>query len=137
MNLWPHIVEGLEEVLHYSTGDDSIEKIFNDVLSGSLLLWMIFQGKKHCGFLTTRVEHAPATQRFLTIIHLYVKQGTSKEVFLEGLLQFEEIAKKPPFNCEIVRFYSPRSGWVRKLKGWRQGCVEYYRVLKGERDENL
>jgi hypothetical protein len=131
MNYWKEFSKGLERVLYYAEGDTSMERIYNEVMAQMLTPWVIMLDKENIGFFTSRVDYTPTTKRIFTIVHMYLVNGVPSQAWVEGLDKFEKIAMSPPFNCEVMRFWSTRSGWENKL-GWKQGYTEFYKQLKRE-----
>lgn len=129
LNTWQYLQEGIESILAHTTGDSNLEKIFVDITSKRVLLWVAFLDGVYCGFMTTRIDtQPPLTKKFMTVIHAFLKEGTPKEVFDKGIEQLQEIAKRE-FKCDAIRFYSTRKGWNRKLSNWKEGYTEYYKDI--------
>ena len=136
LNVWPTIIKDIEQVLIFSTGDSTLEKIFNELCSGQLLLWIGFQQDKYCGFLTTRTYETPFKDkkaRSLWIPHLFIKKGFDKEVFLQGFEMIKKFGIK--HKCDTLRFWSKRDkAFSRRMKslGWRHGYQEFIYDIKQE-----
>jgi hypothetical protein len=136
LNLWPLLSKDVEQVLIYSTGDTSLTKVFNDLYSAKLLLWCLFTDNKYCGFITTQINEVPfkdKKERSLWLPHLFLKKGTNKEEFLNGIEQIKEFAKKR--NCSTLRFWSRRDkGFSKRMQplGWRHGYQEFIYDIKQE-----
>lgn len=129
LNSWHFIHDGLESIMENAEGDTAYERIFVEIMDKTLLLWLCFLDGKYCGFFTTRIDqNAPMTQRFLTVVHLFLKPGINPDTLIEGMGKLEEIAKEQ-FKCNYLRFYSIRKGWERRLKDWSQGYIEYYKEI--------
>src|SRR3990167_6934818 len=113
LNCWNTITKGLEIVHEFSIGDMSLPKVLNDLLSGDLLLWMGFLDGKYCGFVTVRKDTNIDANNYLSIVHLFIKHGTDKDAFLNGLNDLKKFAKEQ--GCHKMRFWTLRKGWERKL----------------------
>lgn len=125
LNCWNTISKGLEIVHEFSNGDMSLPKVLNDLLAGDLLLWMGFADGKYCGFVTVRKDININANNYLSIVHLYIKQGTDKQIFLNGMDNLKPFAKEQ--GCHKMRFWTLRKGWERKLipMGFKQSYIEY------------
>lgn len=136
-NTWAYYIEGIENVLTYSTGEINLTTIYNDLMAQELLLWVGFIDNKYCGFLTTKTVEYPFGERELKIFCLYIKTEFSKDVFLKGMRKVRSFAKK--MNCSSVRFWSLREkGFSKKMipLGWELGYQEYiYRIKPLEREK--
>lgn len=129
LNIWPTIIEDVEKVISFSTGDTSLARIFNELYNGSLLLWIGFQQDKYCGFITTQISETPfkdTKMRSLWISHVYIKRGFDKNIFMEGFEQIKKFAVKQA--CNTLRFWSKRDKAFSKRMiplGWRHGYQEF------------
>lgn len=132
---WKDITEGMAKILDYTCGETSVAKIQNDILSGHLLLWIGRQDNEYCGFMTTRIDNGNINElagikKYMSIIHLYIKEGTSPECFFKGLLQFKQLAKK--WKCNSIRMWTIKAEWGRALmtRGFKPKYVEYELEVK-------
>ena len=125
LNCWGTITKGVEIVNEFANGDMSKAKVLNDLLAGDLLLWMGFLDGVYCGFITVRKDTNIDAKTFLSIVHLFIKPGTSKETFLNGLGALKKFAKEQ--GCQIMRFWVLRKGWEKRLIpiGFKQSYIEY------------
>ena len=125
LNCWTTIIKGVEIVNEFSIGDMSLAKVLNDLLSGELLLWMGFADGKYCGFVTVRKDTNIGANTFLSIVHLFIKPGTDRDLFLKGLEDVKKFAKEQ--GCQKMRFWTLRKGWERRLipMGFKQSYIEY------------
>lgn len=136
LNVWPTIIKDVEQVLIFTTGDSTLEKIFNELCSGLLLLWIGFQQNKYCGFLTTRIYETPfkkEKERSLWITHTFIKKGFDKNIFLEGFNIIKEFGIKQ--KCHTIRFWSKRDkAFSKRMKplGWQHGYQEFIYNIKQE-----
>jgi hypothetical protein len=129
VNTWHFIHDGLESILEHAEEDTAYERIFIEVMDGTLLLWLCFLDGRHIGFFTTRTEqNSPTTAKYFTVVHLFIKPGISPDVMIEGMGKLESIAKEK-FQCKYLRFYSIRRGWERRLPDWKAGYVEYSKEI--------
>ncbi len=125
LNCWQTITKGVEIVHEFTNGDMSLAKVLNDLLSGDLLLWMGFMDGKYCGFVTVRKDTNVNALTFLSMVHLFIKPGTNKEIFLNGLDEIKKFAKEQ--GCQKMRFWTLRKGWEKRLvpMGFKQSYIEY------------
>lgn len=133
-NTWKFYVEGIEAVLDNSGTDTSLEKVFNEIMAGRLLLWVGFIDGEYSGFVTTQISDVPTCGRFLWIVHTYKKIKVPSSFLLEGLKRIEEFAREQ--KCKTIRFYAKEKPWQQKLValGYTPGYIEY---IKEVRDEDL
>lgn len=129
LNCWGTITTGLEVVHEFTNGDMSLPQVLNDLLSGDLLLWMGFLDGHYCGFVTVRKDMNIQSTNFLSVVHLFIKPGTDKHTFLNGLDNLKKFAKEQ--GCQKMRFWSTRKGWETRLIpiGFKQSYIEYTLVL--------
>lgn len=130
INAWPMICSGLNRILSFTYKDTSMTKIYNELLAGELLLWVIYVNHEYKGFMTTKIEDIPDAGRNLWIVHLYAKDLT-KEFILDGLERIEAFAKEQ--KCETIRFLTMRDeAFERRLDGcgFKKGYTEYIKELK-------
>lgn len=125
LDCWTVLSKGLEIVHEYSNGDMSLPKVFKDLLGGTLLLWLGFVNGKYCGFVTVRKDVNIQAVNYLSIVHLYIKPGTDKDIFINGLSSLKQFGKEQ--GCDKMRFWTLRKGWERKLipMGFKQSYTEY------------
>ena len=130
MNFLPEMTDGIESVLNKNIGDMSFQVIINEILQGKLLLWVGFLKGKYIGFVTTRIDDNIGAKRYLSVIHLFIKKGESKEIFENGFAQLRAFGEKT--NCDEMRMWTIRDGWERRLipLGWKQTNIEYNLSLK-------
>lgn len=136
LKCWKHIADGLEIVLDHSGNDTSMEKVFNDLMSGRLLLWVGFVDNVYSGFVTTSFHSPSINKKFLWIVHCYKKAKVPSEFLLEGLTYLEDFARES--SCSAIKFYALEKPWQNKLKalGYEPGYVEYVKPV-GEKNEDL
>ena len=130
MNAWPHCIEGAEAILKHTVGDTSLEKIFNGLFSGHLLLWVGFNAGKYCGFFTTKFDVASINNKSLDVVHLYIKKGVDKNIFYQGFDELKKFAKES--NCTSLKFWTIRDkAFEKKMKplGWERGYQEFIYTL--------
>src|SRR3990167_783189 len=132
---WHHFSEGLEMVLAHTIGNTNLTVVLNEALAGELLLWIGFLDGIYCGFVTTKIEQAvlkdiAGVKKFLSVIHLYIKKGTDKQIFIDWFNLLNDFAKR--MKCDELRMWSPRDGWEKKLDklGWNKTYVEYVLEVK-------
>jgi hypothetical protein len=130
LNSWFYLEKGLEEVLKYTNGDSSIERVFNELLAGRLLAWVGFLDGNFIGIMTTRVDDIPTCYKVLSIIHLYVKDIKMSDVFFEGMKELVEFAKSQ--GCSKFRMWTIRDKAFEKVLkpfGWNPGYVEFLKDI--------
>lgn len=137
LNTWKYYVPGVEAILNNSGNDTNLEKIYNDVMSGKLLLWVGFVNGAYAGFVTTSFHIVPMKGKFLWIVHTYKKIKVSSTFLLRGLLYLEGFAKDA--GCRGIKFYAKEKPWQEKLVriGYEPGYVEYIKNIGEDRDEDL
>lgn len=131
-NTWHLYVPGIEAVLRNSGDDTNIEKIYNEIMAGNLLLWVGFIDEKYAGFLTTCFQEIPLAGRALWVVHAYKTPHTVSVWLLEGLRTVEKFAKEK--GCKSVKFYALRKPWQEKLiaRGYQPGYTEFVKEVQHE-----
>lgn len=127
-----HFVDGIEAVLNNSGADTSFEKIFNELMSGKLLLWASFVDGRYMGFVTTQVTDIPTCGKFLWIVHAYKNPKYHTSWLFEALKVLEKFARER--GCSSIRFYAKEKKWQERLVplGYQPGYIEYVKELKDE-----
>ncbi len=131
-NTWKFYVDGIEAVLSNSGADTNLEKVFNEIMAGRLLLWVGFVNDEYSGFVTTQIQDIPTCGRFLWIVHCYKKPKVPTSFLLKGLQRIEEFAREQ--KCKSIRFYAKEKPWQQKLiaLGYVPGYIEYIKEVKDE-----
>lgn len=134
-NSWKFYLHGIEAILRNSGDDTSVEKIYNDLMAGRLLLWVAFVNGEYIGFVTTQVLDIPGTEKTLWIVHAYKRLKVNSEWLLESFKELENFARK--FQCTRIKFYGMEKPWQEKMinLGFTKGYVEF--VKEVSKDENL
>lgn len=130
INGWPVISKGMEKVLGYSNGNETMENIFNEITSGQSFLWIVFIDSKYVGFFTTMINQPLNGDRYLIIKSMYSKNPVDKEIYTDVLNKIEEMAKKA--ECKRISFYTLREdAFERKLAtfGFKKGYVEFIKEV--------
>jgi len=125
INAWPVISKGMEKVLGYNNGDDTMESVFNEIVSRQCFLWIVFMDNKYIGFFTTKINQPLNGDRYLIINSIYSKESTDKESHIKVLNKIEEIAKKA--GCKRISMYTLRDKAFNRILapfGWKQGYQE-------------
>jgi len=132
MRAWPFVADGLEAVLRNAGTDTNLDKIYNDLLAGNLLLWLAFLNGQYIGFATTSIVSVPTLPKHLWIVHTYKKLKVPSEWLLKGLERLEEYAKE--MGCLDIRFYAKLKPWQAKLEklGYAPSYTEYIKEVKHE-----
>ncbi len=130
---WKYFREGFERILAHSDGTDLVTNIYNDLLDGSLKLWVGFVDGRYAGFFTARVDPVPFGPVVFQVVHGY-SDGTSGRWLLDEVFRrIEAIARQ--FGCSRIRFRTLREGgFMKKLagKGYKKTFVEFSKVLEVE-----
>ncbi len=136
-NSWHLYVAGIEAVLRNSGDDTNIEKIYNEIMAGNLLLWVGFVDDKYAGFLTTSFAEVPMSGRSLWILHTFKVKKVHTNFLLEGLKIVEQFAKEK--GCKSVKFYALRKPWLDKFSylGYNEGYVEMIKNLYEGKNGNI
>lgn len=132
INAFPLISKGLEKILSFTYKDTSMTKILNDILSGELLLWVIYYNHEYRGFMTTKIEDIPDSGKNLWIVHLFAK-NLDKSVIIDGAKQIERYAKE--WKCQTIRFLTMRDeAFERRLEGigFKKGYTEFIKDVSNE-----
>ncbi len=129
INVFPLISKGLKRILDFTYKDTSMTKVLNDILSGELLLWVIYCDHEYKGFMTTKIENIPEGGKNLWIVHLYARD-LNKDIILDGYKRIEKFAKEQ--NCDTIRFLTMREEpFERRLSdiGFRKGYTEFIKDI--------
>lgn len=129
LNTWYLYVDGIEAVLRNSGDDTNIEKIYNEIMAGNLLLWVGLLDGVYAGFLTTCFQEIPMSGRSLWIVHTFKCKKVPTDFLLEGLEIVEKFAREK--NCKRLKFYAIRKPWIDKLErlGFKEGYTEFIREV--------
>jgi len=132
MRAWPVISGGLEIMLENSGSDTSLDKIYNDIMAGRLLLWVGMLDGEYAGFVTTQIVDLPPTKKHLWIVHAYKMVATPTMWLLQAYQRLEEFAKVR--GCDSIRFYGLAKPWQNKFLalGFHLGYQEFVKELKNE-----
>jgi len=131
-NSWKFYVPGLERVLGNSGDDTSLEKVYNDLMSGRLLLWVGFVNDDYAGFVTTQILDVPGAAKTLWIHHLYKRPKVESTWLFFGLEILNSFAKK--YGCTRIKFYGLERPWQAKFEaaGFTRGYVEFVKEVSNE-----
>jgi len=126
---WPVITEGLEVMLENSGSDTSMDKIFNELMAGQLLLWVGMLDGEYVGFVTTKTIPVPPNKKHLWIVHAYKTVKTPTVWLMRTYQMLEDFAVKQ--HCSSVRFYGLRKKWQDKFLalGYSEGYIEFVKEL--------
>jgi len=132
LKAWPFVSSGVERILDNAGTDTSMDKILNDLLNGSLLLWMMFIDGAYSGFATTRITSTPPYGKSLWIVHTYKKMKVPTEWMMKALEEIERFAQSQ--GCTNIRFYALPKPWQEKMKaaGYEPGYVEFVKEIWNE-----
>lgn len=131
-NTWHFYVQGIEAVLRNSGDDTNLEKIYNEIMAGNLLLWVGMVDGKYAGFVTTCFQDLPMGSRSLWVVHTYKVIKVPTEFLLDGLTIIEKFAKEK--GCKSVKFYAKPKRWQDKLMalGYAPGYTEFIKEVQHE-----
>jgi len=117
-------------MLENSGSDTSMDKIYNELMAGKLLLWIGLLDGEYVGFVTTRVVDTPPDKRHLWIVHAYKSIKTPTEWLLLAYEMLEKFAVSR--QCDSIRFYGIRRKWMERFSalGFKEGYVELIKSLK-------
>lgn len=132
MAAWPTIVPGMERVIEYSTDCDDLPNVLNGILSGELLLWLLFVDGKYGGFITTtvRVFGTNPPQKVLWIQHTFRDPKCTLDPIKSFMDTVVDFARRN--DCDAIRFSTTRAGAMEKRVedyGFIPVTVEFERRL--------
>ena len=132
LNTWHLYVPGIEAILRNSGDDTNIEKIYNEIMAGNLLLWVGFVDDKYVGFLTTCFQDIPMAGRALWIVHTFKRPKTETAWLLEGFKVIENFAKEK--GCKTIKFYALARKWQDRFLalGFKIGYTEFIKEVQHE-----
>jgi hypothetical protein len=119
--IWEDVAAWLEPAIKTADGKFSIEDIKDEILSHTLVLWMVWENGKPSAFYTTRIIEYPQ-RKALALDWL---GGTGIRRWMDAVLDnVEEHARNN--NCLHLEGYG-RMAWGRLLKrrGWEPEYVAY------------
>jgi hypothetical protein len=128
---WGKFIAGLESVLDKSTGDTTLPLIYNLVMAGHMQMWIAYLGEDYVGLCTTRCTDVAQGERYIDIVHGYLKPGVPYQALLDGIGEIEKYGEKYGYNS--IRFYTTRDkAFERKMApmGYKRGYTEFRKVLK-------
>lgn len=119
--IWPAVENLLEPSVDTSKGKFEIADVRDDILSGSLVLWMVWQENKPVAFYTTRIVQYP--QR-LAMAMDWVGGKNIQSWMHKALDEMEAHARNN--GCQHLEGFG-RLAWGRLLKrrGWEPEYVAY------------
>lgn len=127
---WGMIRNGFVAILEKGTGDDSLELILNDLMSGYYILWIVEQDDDFAGLFTTRVEkgfYHDEPILFLLVKHLYLNK--KDPTIVVGVRdKADEIVRE--CGCKFVKVYSTLDiARHMEMLGFARGYTEYIREV--------
>ena len=133
LKTWHLYQDGLEMILNNSGEDTNLTKVFNDIMSGKLLLWIGFVDGVYAGFLTTSFQQIFEGPKYGWVVHTYKRISVPTDFLLEGLNQIEVFFKDQ--QCDYIKFYALKKPWQDKLVllGYKPMYIEYLKSLKEEK----
>lgn len=127
---WPVVSQGVERVLQFAVDSHDMSGVMNEILSGNLQLWLVFDGGKYIGFFTTALRTSVSTPpiKHLLIAHLFRKKGGPSNFIEEIDEQLSKYAKD--MGCTEMRFLSSRAfDKLIKPLGFTPAYTEYRKEL--------
>ena len=119
--IWPAVTDLLGPSVDTAKGKFEIADVRDDILSESLVLWMVWQDKKPVAFYTTRIVEYP--QRRAMAMD-WVGGKNIRSWMHQALDEMEAHARRN--GCQHLEGFG-RLGWGRLLKrrGWEPEYVAY------------
>jgi len=122
-----YLTEGIESLLQ-SVPDRDWDSVTRDLLNGRLQSWLGFEEGKYVGFATTQVERISDKLSAFWIIHTFIKKGSNRDLFLDGLKIFEAKAKE--VGCTWVKFMTTRDkAFERRLPDYKPCRTEFIKEV--------
>lgn len=112
---WPSVVDLIATAYETGLGDDDVDSLAADVMSGGTRLWLVWSDGLLAA-LTTKIVEVP-TKRLCVISSL---AGAGMSRWLPLISEIEAYARHE--SCDAVRV-SGREGWKRVLTDYRQPWV--------------
>ena len=127
--IWPAAVDMLKPAVATANGKVKIEDVREQILTGVLVLWMIWRENKPVAFYTTRIVEYP--QRRAMAVD-WVGGAEMRHWMNLALNEMEDHARNN--GCEHLEGYG-RPAWGRALKrrGWKPEYVAYRMELSDGR----
>lgn len=103
---WGTLLEGVEKVV--SSGDSSLtsEKVFNRLLEGQYVCWVVFSDNAYIGFAITRFYQEPLGEPEMHIIQAYLKPGSPEDAFFIATDYLKQVAKG--MGIKYIKFWTKR-----------------------------
>ena len=119
--VWPAVEELLGPAVNTAEGKFEIEDVRKDILSGALVLWMVWEDGTPVAFYTTRIIEYP--QR-LAMAMDWVGGKNLRSWMDQALDEMEAHARRN--GCQHLEGFG-RMAWGRLLKrrGWKPEYVAY------------
>lgn len=126
---WPIISKGVDRVLSFSN-DTDVTTVMNEILAGSMLLWLVFVDGVYTGFVTTNFRDIGTNppKKILWINHVFKKPGVTADIHPLVIGELEKFAKRK--ECTELRFMSVRP--IQKVAdslGFKPSYTEYRKEL--------
>ncbi len=125
---WNFIAEGMDQVFDKTNGDQTLQGIYNDLITGALSLWVVRFNGNYAGFMTTRILQPLQGDKYMLIQHGY--SNHKFKAFSEALGLLAEQAKFA--GCKTIRFFTlDEQGFKKRLvdKEWHKGYVEFIKEV--------
>lgn len=127
---WGHFIEGVKKVEKFSTGQETLAMIYNDVLEGKTIMWAGFLENKYVGFVVTQIISNIFGEKSMLIRAIYSKEKLDSEVYLEGLQILDNYTRS--WGVKKMEFITKRDKGFEKLlsgKDWKQKYVMFEREV--------
>lgn len=126
--VWPLVAQMINSVFLIGIGDDTIDDLYKDVLSGDALLWIAWDEKQEriLSCCTTKL----VILRHQTCCYVTACAGRELKQWLDLLAGIEQYARNE--GCDIFRIRG-RHGWKRLLAshGYTEPWVTLEKGLRG------
>ncbi|MHA2064396.1 MAG: hypothetical protein ACXABY_08455 [Candidatus Thorarchaeota archaeon] len=125
---WPHIQEGLGRALDNSQNFRTLDSIYDELITGNWILWVVVEEDKLLGAAITEVL---STERGMYCnIPFAFSLNPRRDIHSNFLDYIENSARE--YGFKGVKFISSRPGYARRAKklGYKLGFQEYRKEFK-------
>ena len=119
--VWPQVLPGLQRLIRKCPDDFTAEHVFWRLMNDRASLFLLGDG-----FMVLEVDTDPfCGRRTLCVWLLYWLKAEQQQDFIYRELDRLALAA----NCCRIHFKSPRLGWLKKAKGFKQKLITWERTL--------
>ncbi len=122
-DVWNVVSPFLPQLLERSSGRDTVESLFSQMVSGAITLWCVLDGENVVAIVGADVGFAPSGLKVATILFCS-GAGSHKWLFL--LDEIEDWARAN--DCQVLEMRA-RKGWAKKLPDFKITTVNFEKVL--------